>query len=289
MRRKLYAILNAIIVVVLIGWNGYANSGNFNGKNVGDLSAEYNNLFTPASYAFSIWGLIFLSLLIFCAYGLYYAFNDKHRDLLRRLCSSDLISNNQKKFENRTDFILTTPPFFLIANVLCSLWVAFWLEEMILVSVLIMFGLLSSLLICIKRLDLEIWDAPIHIIAFVWWPLCLYAGWISVATIANVASYLVSVTDFTIDEQITITIVMIAVAVVINLFMIVKRNMREFALVGVWALIAIAVRHFEEVTWIAYTSLLGAVVLFIAAGIHGSRNKETSPIMKYKEYKSLRK
>ena len=114
MSRKVFSILNLLSIIVLIAWNGYANTGNFNGKTVGDLSAEYNNLFTPASYAFSIWGLIFLMLMVFGIYGVYSAFA-KNSTAVPEKGSPD----------PRADFVTTTAPWFLIANIFCTVWVAF--------------------------------------------------------------------------------------------------------------------------------------------------------------------
>jgi len=40
---------------------------------------------------------------------------------------------------------------------------------------------------------MELWDAPISVIAFLWWPFVFYSGWVTVASIANVSSYLVKI------------------------------------------------------------------------------------------------
>ena len=259
---KLYALLNLLSTLLVIGWNGYANSGNFNGRSVGELSAEYGNLFTPATYAFGIWGLIFVALLALSGFGIKRAF-----------------------FGGDTTWISQLGPWLFTANVLTSLWVYFWLSESIAASVIVMVGILLSLIAAVVALDMERWDAPIEIIAFVWWPICAFSGWITVATIANVSAWL-PVSDFTptaIMSETAWTIAMIAVAVLVNLFMIASRNMREFALVGVWALVAIAVRHWGSLPGIAWSALLGALILFAAAAVHGYRNRATAPHLKWQQ------
>lgn len=271
MFKHLISILNLVIIIVLIAWNGYANTGNFNGKTVGDLSAEYNNLFTPASYAFSIWGLIFLMLLVFGGYGVYSAFA-KAKSLQPR--------------SYRTNYVVSTFPYFLAANIFCAVWVGFWLEEMIGMSVLCMIGILLCLLACIKKLDMEIWDAPFPIIAFVWWPLCLYTGWISVAIIANVASYFNNIFEIPKDQQILITGIMIIIATVINILMVWYRNMREFASVAVWALVATYVRHSTEVESLSYLALAMAILIFINIAIHGFQNRATNPGIKFQQWRA---
>lgn len=270
MFKRLISILNLLIIIILIAWNGYANTGNYNGNTVGDLSAEYNNLFTPATYAFSIWGLIFLMLLVFGVYGVYAAFA-KAKSLQPR--------------SYRTNFVVTTFPYFLAANIFCTLWVALWLDEMIGASVLCMIGILLCLLMCIKKLDMELWDAPFPVIAFVWWPLCLYSGWISVAIIANVASYLNSSFEISQDHQILATIALIVIAGIINLLMIWYRNMREFAAVAIWALVAIYIRHNTAIDSIAITALVVAIILLINTGIHGYQNRHTNPFLKFEQWR----
>jgi hypothetical protein len=279
MKTKIYSVLNLLSVIILIAWNGYANTGNFNGKNVGELSAEYGNLFTPASYAFSIWGLIFLMLLAFGVYGVVLAFAK---------------AESIKQPDYRTDFVKTTAPWFLIANILCTVWVAFWLEEMILTSVFCMLGILVSLLICVRKLDMEIWDAPIKTIAFVWWPLCLYTGWISVATIANLSAYLNSAFEIAMVTQFYVTIMMLVVAFIINAAMVYYRNMREYALVGVWALVAIFMRYKDSTdsvdgmpfTTIGYVALTLSIILAIIITIHGAMNAKTNPFLKLMQDKA---
>src|SRR5690606_9894891 len=158
-----------------------------------------------------------------------------------------------------SDFISDTGPWFAIANFANAAWVVVWLYEYTGWSVILMFIILFSLIMVIIKTRMEIWDAPLKIIIFSWWPICLYACWITVATIANVASYLSKIGwDGIFFTERQWTIIMISVAVLINLLIVYKRNMREFAAVGVWALIAIYVRHIDRFEIIAYVALGGA-------------------------------
>ncbi len=78
--------------------------------------------------------------------------------------------------------------------------------------------------------------------------------------------------------------VMIIVAVILNLLMILLRNMREFAAVGAWALVAISVRHWDSLPALQWTALTGAIVLFLAIGVHGFLNRATALHIKFREY-----
>lgn len=260
--KKLYAITNTLIIVLVIFWNYYSNTGTINGQSVGDLSDKYGNLFTPAGYAFAIWGVIFLALIAFAIYQLKLAFTDgKH-----------------------SDTILQVGPWLAIANIGNGTWLWFWLHEQLGISVIIMIVILVSLLITIIKLNMERWDAPLGVIVFVWWPICIYSGWISVALIANVAAWITQIGwDGGILSEIQWTIVMISVAGLLNLFMIYTRNMREFAGVGVWALIAIAVRHWGEIPSVQWVALTWAIVVFATIAYHGYLNRATSPFRKLRE------
>ena len=59
MNKKFYPIINLIIVSFTIFMSYYSNTGAMNGNTMGSLSNRYDALFIPASYAFSIWGVIF--------------------------------------------------------------------------------------------------------------------------------------------------------------------------------------------------------------------------------------
>lgn len=261
MKKKL-SVLNLVSVILVILVNYISQAFSLNDTTIGEMSAKYANLFTPAGYAFAIWGIIFLGLL---AYGIFQ---------VRRAYYSEKESN----------FIEQTGYWFFLANILNCCWVLAFMYDFTGFSVLIMLGILLSLIKIILNTNMERWDAPINTIAFVWWPICLYSGWISVATIANIAAYL-SKLDWNggiLSEQ-AWTINMIVAATIINLLMIWKRNMREFAMVGAWALFAIFIRHNGSNMYIAYSAMTGTVILFIAAAIHGIKNHETSPFKKLQE------
>ena len=256
---KKLAIFNFLSVIAAIAVNYLAQTGFINDTTMGEMSRNYSNLFTPADYAFSIWGLIYVALLAFSGFMVHQAFtNGKH-----------------------TDFIKNTSFWFIVANVGTCLWVFAWLNDFLGVSVVLMFLILAKLCKIIINNDMEVWDAPFKVIFFYWWPICLFSGWITVASIANVSAWLTEIGwDGTFLSEAQWTIVMISIAVIINALMIYLRNMREFAGVGIWALIAIYVRHQGSQELIAYVALGGAIVLALYAGYHGFKNRKTNPLFK---------
>tara|TARA_R100001369_G_scaffold92886_1_gene140892 strand:- start:3404 stop:4204 length:801 start_codon:yes stop_codon:yes gene_type:complete len=261
--KKTLQIANILAFIATIFVNYLSNTGAMNNTTIGEVSASMPNLFTPAGYAFSIWGFIYLLLLGFIIYQSRSLFTSVRDDA----------------------FVLKSGWWFVLSCVANILWVTFWLYGYISFSILAMFVLLYSLLKIVMNNRMELWDAPISVIAFLWWPFVFYSGWITVASIANIAAYLSSIgwEGWGISET-SWTIIMVIIAGIINLAVTWKRNMREFALVGVWALIAIAIANWDSNQSIVYATLITAVVLFISSATHGIKNRETSPIQKCKEH-----
>ncbi|MEM6298711.1 MAG: hypothetical protein AAF740_08505, partial [Bacteroidota bacterium] len=169
----------------------------------------------------------------------------------------------------------------ILSNVFNALWCIVWVQELIGFSVIMIIGLLLSLIYLTARLRLEIWDAPLSTIAFVWWPICIYLGWVTLATAVNISAFLTSLgwsgEPF---SAIFWAITVMLVAGGIYLFLIRTRNLREAAMVGVWGVSAIAVKQWDSEPIVAWAALGVAAVLFIAASIHAAKNWRTSPIQK---------
>ncbi len=253
--KKTLQIANGIALIATIVINYLSNTGVFNGDTMKTISDKYHNYFTPAGYAFSIWGLIYIGLLAFVIYT-----------------TSGLF----KKVEDEWP-VLEIGWWFVISCAANSFWVIAWLYDYTGLSVLLMIILLFSLIKIILNTRMELDDLPFKKIAFVWWPFCLYSGWISVALIADVAAYLTKIkwNRFGISEM-AWTLIMILVAGILNLFMTWNRNMREFALAGVWALAAIAVANRSTGKPVVYTALIVAVILLISILIHGYKNRKSN-------------
>ncbi|GGG42420.1 tryptophan-rich sensory protein [Bizionia arctica] len=266
--KKALQISNGIALVSTIIINYLSNTGKINNTTIGEVSNQINSLFTPAGYAFSIWGLIYLLLLGFIVY--------QGRSLF-------------VKIKSNNDFILKTGWWFVISCIANSAWVFSWLYGYTGLSCIFIFLLLFALLKIVINNSMEVWDAPFPIILFVWWPFTIYSGWVTVASIANTSTYLVKINwdGFGVSE-VGWTIIMIVIATIINLLVTWKRNMREFALVGAWALIAIAVANKDSYSPIFYTAILAASILIVSSSIHAFKNRATSPLIKYREYRNSR-
>lgn len=251
------AWINLAVLVLTIGWNYASQALRVGGHTIGEISARYANSFTPASYAFSIWGLIFLGLLTHATYQLYLVYSARRSDSVVRQLG----------------------PWLVLANLGNAAWVWCWIQTFTALSVVVMCFIAICLWMAIVRLNMERWDAPLSTIAFVWWPIAIYSGWICVALIANLSAYLAKIGWLRGPRDLIWTLSMIAVAVSINLLMVYFRNLREFAAVGVWALVAIAVRHRQDVRSLQLAATAGALVLVTTIASHAWKNRKTLPLM----------
>ncbi|MFK8038398.1 MAG: tryptophan-rich sensory protein [Crocinitomicaceae bacterium] len=257
MTKRFIAIINLIVAFAVVVWNYLANTGRINGKTVGGLSDELDNLFTPAGYAFAIWGLIFLGLIVNGIYQLKVAFGD-----------------DEEKKNN-----VLTGPWLIIANIANAAWIWFWLHEETGTSVILMVIILLALIKVTLILRLENYHASKQIIAFGWWPNTIYLGWISVALIANTAAYLSKIGWADTVDEVMYTIIMIVTAMAVNLFMLYTRNMREFCLVGIWSLFAVAMANKDGEQSIYIVAVVCASILCIITIIHGIKNRKTNPFL----------
>ncbi|WP_225035445.1 tryptophan-rich sensory protein [Winogradskyella sp. SM1960] len=263
--KKTLQVGNTIALIFTIVINYLSNTGLLNNTTIGEVSNSYRSLFTPAGYTFAIWGLIYVMLLGFVIY--------QGRSLFVKV--------------KNDDFVLKTGWWFMLSCLFNSLWVFAWIYEYTGVSCIFIFLLLFSLLKIVVNNRMELDDEPLPIIAFVWWHFVIYSGWVTVASIANVSTYLVKMGwDGFGLSNVTWAIILIIIAVVINVVMTWKRNMREFALVGAWALIGIGNANKLTNDTIMYIAFIGAAILIISSSIHAFKNRDTNPFVKLQEQKN---
>src|SRR4030042_4643055 len=71
-RKNVKSLLRQIsVIVTILGTivvNGLANALPINGQNTGEISDRFKVYFVPAGYVFSIWGLIYLGLIVFAIF-----------------------------------------------------------------------------------------------------------------------------------------------------------------------------------------------------------------------------
>lgn len=209
--------LASLIAALII--NGLAGTTLLNGRTTADVSAAYPTLITPAGYVFSIWGIIYILLIAFAIY-------------------QALPSQKNKPYQKQIGAL------FILSNILNSIWLFLWQYDYITVSVVVMFALLASLIAIYVRLGIGKTKTPLKERLLVHVPFSVYLGWITIASIANVASALVSVgwDGFGLSAE-TWAIAVLALALIIALAMILTRRDIAYCLVIVWALAGIAINQ----------------------------------------------
>lgn len=256
--KKIFQILNGVALIIMIVINYLSGTGIFNGKTIAKVSSEYQNLFTPAGYAFSIWGLIYSGMLGFV---IYYG-----RSLF-------------KPVKNEDQTVLQINWWFTISCLANSLWVLAWLYGYIFLTVLLMMLLFISLLKIVVSTKMGSPNVPLKELIFLRWPFGIYSGWMSVALIANVAAYLTKTgwNGFGISET-AWTIVMFVIAALVHIFMIWERTMIEFALVAMWALIAIAVANQHNDSTVFWGAIVTTIIIVINITVHGFRKRKSNQV-----------
>ncbi|NIV43810.1 tryptophan-rich sensory protein, partial [Candidatus Bathyarchaeota archaeon] len=168
-RQPLLRWTNVASFGILVVVNALAGSTRLlNGKTSGEISDFYPTLITPAGYTFSIWGLIYVLLLAFVIY-------------------QAMPTNRDKSFLGRISFL------FALSTIFNIVWLVLWHYEFLAPSVILMFGLLATLIAIYLRLDIGKGNVSITERIAVHVPFSVYLGWITIATIANVAVVLTAV------------------------------------------------------------------------------------------------
>jgi hypothetical protein len=224
---------------------------------VGEISEKYEVMITPAGFAFGIWGTIYAGLLVFLLFQWYTAFR-------------------------KDEYFPSAGPWFWLANALNALWIIFWSNEVLWLSVVIILLLLIALIKLVYRFRLEMYDAPLTVITFVWWPLLLYFAWVLIAVILNISialHYTTAIGD-TLSPSLW-SIIILSVAAIIFLLLVFKRNMREGTAVYIWALFGISKNGLVSEAVQTSCWILMGICLLVSAW-HAYINRHTSPFAKLK-------
>lgn len=212
----------------------------FNGQTNSVVSGKYPTPLTPAGYAFSIWGVIFLSLLVYAVWQLLPA--------QRRNPLPDAIAR----------------PLVLV-NVVTGLWLVVFAYERLGLSVVVMLGILAGLAVVYSRVRhfAARGEAPVWVNI----PFGLYLGWISVALTVNATVALG--TRWQVSEAKGVEFAIILVGIVAGLALNVTKRFRELAypaavawgLAGIW----VARRADADTLVLAWMALAAAGLVAVAA------------------------
>ena len=219
-----------------------------NGVTPQQVSAQYPNLFVPAGFTFSVWGIIYLCLFLFVLYQLgLFQKNHPANDALNRKLAL----------------------VFIVSSLANAGWIfAFHYGALALSALLTGFLLLCLIL---ARTILAAQPLSPRETLFLQVPFSLYFGWLTVAFIANVTALLVGLgwNGFGLSEPFW-TILILAVGAVIGVLTTLRFRDPAYALVLVWAYTGILVNHLSSAGFggaypqVALTAAV-AIALFLLA------------------------
>ncbi|MCK6371503.1 MAG: tryptophan-rich sensory protein [Gammaproteobacteria bacterium] len=155
--------LPLVVTLVVVAVNAAANIVPINGVQTGELSARYPTGFTPAGWVFSIWSLIYIGLLAYSVYAL-------------------------RVREGAAERIARILPAYVASGVGNALWIFMWHYELIAASLACMLLILGSLIVAYVRLYATPPRSTTERLC-VDFPFSLYLGWITTATLANLAAW----------------------------------------------------------------------------------------------------
>ncbi len=237
--------LNTLVFILIVVINALANLLPINGQTTGEISNRIDVLITPAGYAFSIWTLIYVLIGIWII-----------RQYPRERRGLPVYTN--------------TSIIFMLSGLLNCTWILTWHYEYFITSLAVMFAYLISLIILYRRMKNS--NPGFFDIA----PFSINLGWISVATIVNVAYVLEEYGwgGFGLSGEIW-TSIMLVVGTGLAIIFKFKESDYLYPFVFVWAYIAIGVRNQETSEGIAYMAYGLAVIIFIASCIPVNKQKQT--------------
>lgn len=192
------------------------------GQTTAAVSDSFPNLFAPSGLTFSIWGVIYLLFVGFIVYvfGV----------------------GRPKKSPLSTKQLTDVTKLLTLNLALNALWIVLWQYKWLALSVLVIVGILVTLLMLVEKLRTVPLYGKEYVLAKL--PFSIYAGWITVATVANVTAWLVSLgwKGGSLSEG-TWMVAILLVAAAIGLVTTLRNRDTAYLAVFVWAYAGILLKH----------------------------------------------
>ena len=237
---KAFVAFTFILMVVV---NALANILPINNKGTGEISDFYKNLFAPAGLTFAIWGVIYLAL---ASYTLY---------------QFGILKNKNKPLKE--NLITKIGIYFSISSLANTLWIFAWHYQIIPLSMLLILVVLVCLIVINRAIVQEKLNSSEKL--YIGLPFSIYFGWITVATIANFTTLLVSLGwgGFGISETLW-TVIIISVGLIISAATVIRNRDIAYGLVIIWAYAGIWLKHISESGFAgAYPIVVNTVIVSI--------------------------
>lgn len=231
---KFRAVLVLAATIGTIAFNWLAATGYVNGVTPEIISNKYPTNITPAGYAFTIWSLIYLGMIAFSIY--------------------QVLAANMARFRGIRSL-------YIVSCALNCAWIYFWHQDQIAICLAIILSLLAILLLIsvkLKEFD-SIADS-----AFAKAPFGIYFGWVTAASLVNVAILLVHLKIDLGSSASVVGVILILFAAALGVLIRVRLTNYFYPLAIAWALTAIAVKQSGQ-TWIVSAAAVGVIACLIAS------------------------
>lgn len=247
--RDLLIWLNVAAFIVTLIINSLAGSTTLiGGRNTAQVSNLYQSLITPPGYVFAVWGVIYALLAAFIVF-------------------QTLPSQRRSAFHARIGWL------FAAGSALNVAWLFVWQNGMILLSLVPIVLLLMTLAAIYFRLTAGRAKKTLRERLAVDLPFGVYFGWLSIATIGNIAAALVSLGYSGSGTNAVILTVLAALIVsIVSLFLIFWKKEIGYPLVAIWALSGIALNTGQSQT-VMIAGIAVCVVIACALGFIAIRKK----------------
>ena len=248
--------MNIVALVATLIVNFLSNALPINGKTPAEISNALPNLFVPANYVFSVWGVIYFFLIAFVVYQALPS--QRTNPLLRKIGYGFVVS--------------------CIANIT---WILLFHYDQYGLSVLAMLTLLVTLITIYTRIGVGVTAVKA---ATRWWvhtPFSVYLGWITVATVANISFWLTSIdwNGFGLADA-AWAMVMLVVATIVAVLVIIQRRDVAYSAVILWALVGIFNNPQIGESSVTTTAIIMAAVVAVTlvARLLVGRSQHSTPL-----------
>lgn len=249
---RAYINIGALVLVLLV--NFLSNFIPFGGVTQEELGELYPVLITPAGYAFSIWGLIYLALIAFIIYQATPGFRENPA-------------------------VKAVGILFAVSSLFNILWLFFWHYQRVGWSMIVMLLLLATLIIIYLRIGAVTTEKTLYDRLLVKYPFSLYLGWITAAAIVNFNVLLYNIGWLgTGAGAVLFTMLMIVFAALVAIAVFYLRQDYIYSAVFVWALVGIGVRHGTDIIILTIAAwLAAAAIIFFLGWITARSRTATGP------------
>jgi hypothetical protein len=254
-------IITVISFFAMLLTSIYAYNTPIDGMTTKEIMASYPNLFSPDYIVKVTWIFIFLLQAAFAFYQL------------------DLFGKLRKNMRHETMYKLRI--LFISACYLHIFWIIAWHYDYLALSSVIIFGLLIGLITFNKILSLE--DMTISEKLFVRLPFSVYYGWITISSVTNIFTLMVSIRSqvFGIPEYIWSIIVLVLITAIVSYRTQINKDL-VYCLTVIWAYVGILYERVSENAMngqylkLITTTIICIVVLILGAGYLILRKKKNS-------------